>query len=131
MATQPTYLFVYGTLRSKVEIPVKQEIAKHWEVIGESEIKGKLYDMGDYPAAVPGDGAIKGEVYLINDPGAVFGVLDKYEGNAYSRKQEPVTLPGGDTVQAWVYWYTRPVEDKMLISDKDYLAYREKKGRVY
>src|SRR5690349_17888121 len=102
MATQPTYLFVYGTLRSKVDIPVKHEIAKNWQVIGDSEIKGQLYDMGDYPAAVPGNGTIKGEVYLIKDTTAVFSVLDKYEGEAYTRKQETITLPDGKQVQAWV-----------------------------
>jgi gamma-glutamylcyclotransferase (GGCT)/AIG2-like uncharacterized protein YtfP len=135
MANQPSYLFVYGTLRSKVDIPVKQEIVKHWQLVGESEIKGKLYDMGDYPAAVPaGSGehsTIKGEVYMINEPVPVFAVLDKYEGEAYTRKQETVTLPDGRSVQAWVYWYTRPVEGKILISEKDYLTYREKKGKVY
>lgn len=131
MATQPTYLFVYGTLRSKVDIPVKHEIAKNWEVIGESEIKGNLYDMGDYPAARKGNGTIVGEVYLIKDPTPVFAVLDKYEGDAYTRELETVKLPGGKEAQAWVYWYTKPVDGKVLISDKDYLAYREKKGRVY
>jgi len=131
MATQPTYLFVYGTLRSKVDVPVKHEIAKNWQVIGEAEIKGQLYDMGDYPAAVPGNGTIKGEVYLIKETTAVFSVLDKYEGDAYTRKLEPVTLPDGKQVQAWVYWYTKSVEGKMLITEKDYLVYREKKGRVY
>ena len=129
--TQPTYLFVYGTLRSKVEIPVKQEIGQRWQVIGETEIKGSLYDMGDYPAAVQGSGTIKGEVYLIKEPEAVFGILDKYEGEAYKRQLENIVLPDGNNVQAWVYWYIKPVDGKILIGDKDYLAYREKKGRVY
>jgi gamma-glutamylcyclotransferase (GGCT)/AIG2-like uncharacterized protein YtfP len=131
MAPQPAYLFVYGTLRSKVDIPVKQEIGKSWELIGESEITGNLYDMGDYPALVPGNNTIKGEVYLVHDPEKVFGLLDSYEGYAYKRKQETVTLPDGNTVQAWVYWYQQSVEGKSLIGDKDYIAYIEKKGRVY
>ena len=135
MATQPAYLFVYGTLRSKIDIPVKQEIAKHWQLIGASEVKGKLYDMGDYPAAVPADSGdnstIEGEVYLINEPTPVFAVLDKYEGEAYTRKLEPVKLPDGREVQAWVYWYTNPVTGKTRITDNDYLKYREKKGGVY
>lgn len=136
MDTQATYLFVYGTLRSKVEIPLKKEIAKWWELIGEAETRGKLYDMGDYPAAVPAgadeNSFIKGEVYLVHDPEKVFGVLDKYEGAAYSRKQEPVTLPDGTQVQAWVYWYIQSVEGKLLIENKDYIAYlNENKGRVY
>lgn len=136
METQHSYLFVYGTLRSKVDVPLKTEIAKSWELIGESEIKGKLYDMGDYPAAVPAgeneDSFIKGEVYLVHDPVKVFGVLDSYEGAAYSRKQEAVTLPDGRQVQAWVYWYIQPIEGKLLIENKDYIAYlNENKGRVY
>lgn len=132
METQPTYLFVYGTLRSKVEIPVKTEIGNAWELLGPSEIKGKLYDMGDYPALVPGeDSTVKGEVYLVHDPAKVFGLLDGYEGPAYSRKQETVSLPDGTQVQAWVYWYVQSVEGKPLIRNRDYIEYRENKGGVY
>lgn len=135
METQPSYLFVYGTLRSKVDIPVKTEIGKSWELLGESEIKGKLYDMGDYPALVPAgpgeDSTVKGEVYLVHDPAKVFGLLDRYEGYAYSRKQETVSLPDGAQVQAWVYWYVQSVEGKTLIKNRDYIEYRDNKGGVY
>lgn len=135
METQSSYLFVYGTLRSKVDVPLKTEIARSWELLGESEIKGKLYDMGDYPAAVPAgsddDSVIKGEVYLLHEPEKVFAVLDRYEGSAYSRKQETVSLPDGTTAQAWVYWYIQSVEGKAVIKDKDYIEYLQKNKRVY
>ena len=40
---QPSYLFVYGTLRTSIEIPVKEQIRGHVELIG----KGLL---GEYLA---------------------------------------------------------------------------------
>lgn len=129
---QPSYLFVYGTLRTSIEIPVKEQIQGHVELIGEAEIKGNLYDMGGYPAAVPAeDGVIKGEVLKITDPEKVFGALDTYEGYNYQRRQQEVTLPGGEKINAWVYWYVQSVEGKPRIEEKDYLEYLKQNKRVY
>jgi gamma-glutamylcyclotransferase (GGCT)/AIG2-like uncharacterized protein YtfP len=129
---QPSYLFVYGTLRTSIEIPVKEQIRGHVELIGEAEIKGKLYDMGGYPAAVPaGDGVIKGEVLKITDAEKVFGALDTYEGYNYQRRQQEVTLPDGEKISAWVYWYVQSVEGKPTIEEKDYLEYLKQNKRVY
>ena len=128
-------LFVYGSLRKGFHHPAYAYISQHFDFISDAKVQGVLYDMGDYPAAVPADGGdnstIEGEVYLINEPTPVFAVLDKYEGEAYTRKLEPVKLPDGREVLAWVYWYTNPVTGKTRITDNDYLKYREKKGGVY
>jgi gamma-glutamylcyclotransferase (GGCT)/AIG2-like uncharacterized protein YtfP len=128
---QPSYLFVYGTLRTSIEIPVKEQIRGQLELVGEAEIKGQLYDMGGYPAAVPEGGVIKGEVLKILDVEKVFNALDAYEGFSYQRKQEEVTLKNGDKLTAWIYWYKLPVEDKPRIEETDYLEYLKQNKRVY
>jgi gamma-glutamylcyclotransferase (GGCT)/AIG2-like uncharacterized protein YtfP len=128
---QPSYLFVYGTLRTSIEVPVKEQIRGHVELVGEAEIKGQLYDMGGYPAAVPEDGVIKGEVLKIHDDEKVFRALDVYEGFNYQRKQEEVTLKNGDKITAWIYWHKMPVEGKVKIEEADYLEYLRQNKRVY
>jgi gamma-glutamylcyclotransferase (GGCT)/AIG2-like uncharacterized protein YtfP len=132
MNSQIPYLFVYGTLRTAVNTPAKQQVMEHLELIGETEIRGKLYDMGDYPTAVPDeDGTIRGEILKVNDPEKVFGVLDRYEGSAYERGQIRVTLPDGSEADAWIYWYKLPVEGKTLIKNKSYLDYLNNRDNVY
>lgn len=46
-------LFVYGTLRSGFQSPAYSYISRYFTLIGEAKVKGRLYDLGDYPAAVP------------------------------------------------------------------------------
>ena len=46
-------LFVYGSLRSGFHSPVYDYIRRYFDFIGEGRVKGKIFDMGDYAAAVP------------------------------------------------------------------------------
>lgn len=143
---EPYYLFVYGTLRTGLNHPVIREIKDDVEWMGESFIKGKLFDIGNYPGAVKDIDvkntekkrrSIKGEVYLVKYPKKVFRILDEYEGfqeqfaagSEYYREQELITLQNGKKIQAWVYWYNLPVEGKRRIRHADYLEYLKKKKR--
>lgn len=139
MTDAPNYLFVYGTLRKGFDIPVKKQIINDVEWIGESEIPGALYDIGNYPGAVRSSeteaGSIKGEILKLNNPDKVLRILDEYEGinphhqntAEYFRAQESINLPDGQQVNAWIYWYNFPVEGKKRIRHKDYLDYLKKK----
>jgi gamma-glutamylcyclotransferase (GGCT)/AIG2-like uncharacterized protein YtfP len=62
-----------------------------------------LYDLGSFPAAIPGEGKIVG-VLLEIDP-AAFEVLDPLEGHpdVYRRERVRVRADGGE-VEAWIYW---------------------------
>ena len=134
------YLFVYGTLRKGFDLPLKKKISQNIEWMGGSEIKGKLYDIGKYPGALPLEknekSVIRGEVIRINNPVKVMKVLDNYEGydpkklkdSEYYREREKVVLENGKKVDAWVYWYNFPVEGKKRIRHKDYLNYLKKKS---
>jgi len=133
--TATPYLFVYGTLRSNFDIYAKQHISGCMELVGTAEVRGRMYDMGDYPAAVPVTGeeesTIRGEVFLLRDPDKVFAALDSYEGDAYGRSEVDVMLPDGRQEKAWIYWYRNSVEGKELIQYKDYVEYLKNKNSVY
>jgi gamma-glutamylcyclotransferase (GGCT)/AIG2-like uncharacterized protein YtfP len=107
-------LFVYGTLRKGFR---SHEFLQrfHARLIGNGSVRGRLYDLGEYPGAV--DNAsnaerVYGEVYFLPQPAAVLRVLDRFEGfdpakpesNQFERKETTVTLAGGRQVRAWIYW---------------------------
>lgn len=132
MNNETPYLFVYGTLRTAVDVPAKQEVLQYLELVGEADIPGRMYDMGDYPAAIrDGHSVIRGEILKVSSPDKVFAILDKYEGPAYERTTVDVTLPDGTKTAAWIYWYTWPVEGKPLIRNKSYLDYLNNRDNVY
>jgi gamma-glutamylcyclotransferase (GGCT)/AIG2-like uncharacterized protein YtfP len=108
-------LFVYGSLRSGFHHPAYTYISRYFLQVAEAKVKGKLFDMGVYPAAVPTteESFIVGELYRINHPGEfgwAMAQLDDYEGlrtennelPLYRREQATVYF-NGQTEQAWVY----------------------------
>lgn len=132
-------LFVYGSLRSGFRSPAYEYISRYFDLIGEAKVKGKLYDLGDYPAAKPTDENkfIIGELYKIrseNEFAWAIGQLDDYEGvhvgfdetQLYRRDITEVYV--GDTVtKAWIYWYHGDLSDKPVIESGDVLQYMEQK----
>jgi len=87
-------LFVYGSLRSGFRNPVYQYLTKYFNLMGEAVVKGILYDMGDYPVAIPtaDEKFISGELYSINNPSEfswAIGQLDDYEGIDAEEGEKP------------------------------------------
>ncbi|MEO7313035.1 MAG: gamma-glutamylcyclotransferase family protein [Chitinophagaceae bacterium] len=132
------YLFVYGTLRRGVEISINKEIGGDVEWVSKSEIKGALYDIGEYPGATKSPGnksTIRGDIFRLNNAKKVLKTLDAYEGfypdklstSEYLRKKESIEMDNGEILDVWVYWYNLPVEGKQRIRHKDYLQYLKKK----
>ena len=85
MGNENYKLFVYGSLRSGFRNPVYEYLTKYFHLLGEAVVKGKLYDLGEYPAAASTDEEkfISGELYSINNPlefSWAIGQLDDYEG---------------------------------------------------
>lgn len=111
-------------------------IAAHIKWKGSASIHAALYDIGNYPGAVPSNdpnSMVRGEVIELMRPENVWKILDKYEGcdqngvgREYSRQTESVQLEDGEVVQAWVYWYNLPVQNKRKIDNNDYLQYLRK-----
>lgn len=132
------YLFVYGSLRSGFKSPAYNYVSKYFTLISDdASVKGKLYNMGDYPAATPTEEScfIKGELYCINNAdefGFAIAQLDDYEGvhgeedgaaPLFFRRKTTVYHGNNQTTEAWTYWFNGNVSDKPIIESGDVLAY--------
>jgi len=133
------HLFVYGSLRSGFRSPAYEYISRYFDLVGSAKVKGKLYDLGEYPAAKPGsdDKFIIGELYRIkneNEFSWAMGQLDDYEGvhvgfddtQLYCREIAEAYIDD-KTIAAWIYWYHGDVTDKPVIESGDVLQYMEQK----
>jgi gamma-glutamylcyclotransferase (GGCT)/AIG2-like uncharacterized protein YtfP len=134
-------LFVYGSLRSGFRNPAYQYLTRSFHLLGEAQVKGKLFDKGDYPVATatPEEKFIIGELYEINDPAEfswAIEQLDDYEGIIVEEgetplyKREPVTVYfNGDTCTAWIYWYNGTVSNFPEIVSGDLMLYLQQKNK--
>ncbi len=129
--TAPQYLFVYGTLRRKARNKVSALLKKNATFMGLGTAKGRLYDLGEYPAAVPDQRKrIVGELYSLEagKNAEILAVLDEYEEynasnpeqSLYIRKKTQVKLDGQEGLNAWIYWYNKPLDAQRLIPTGDY-----------
>ncbi|HYM92727.1 MAG TPA: gamma-glutamylcyclotransferase family protein [Chitinophagaceae bacterium] len=132
-------LFVYGSLRSGFRSPAFEYISRFFNFLGEAKVRGRLFDMGSYPAGIPTreNTFITGELYEAV-PGAdfswVIGQLDNYEGvnvepdemQLYRRELTEVYYNNKIT-HAWIYWYNGDVSGRLLISSGDLMQYLEQK----
>jgi gamma-glutamylcyclotransferase (GGCT)/AIG2-like uncharacterized protein YtfP len=109
------------------------------EPVGRGWIRGALFDLGIYPAAIPAaDGRVLGEVHQMLDPDAVLSSLDEIEGysarepdsSLYTRVEIPVTLEDGHVANAWVYFYNAPLGRAERIESGDYLEHLQYGKRV-
>ena len=140
MPDQTIYpLFVYGSLMSGFKSPAYEYISRFFNLVGKGKVKGKLYDMGEYPAAIPtnDDGFIQGELYQIKNEAEfswAIGQLDDYEGvtpepgeeQLYRRELASILIEE-KIVTAWIYWYNGSIAGKPVIASGDVLSWRAKK----
>lgn len=135
------YLFVYGTLRSDSGHPMNRILEGFGGRVGRGRVPGALYDVGHYPGAVETPATrsfVRGEVYLLRDPGRNLEALDRYEGlddkkpeaGEFRRRRIAVELDDGRTVEAWIYLYNRPTSGLPRIRSGDYLAGSSRVSRV-
>lgn len=123
------YLFVYGTLRNAYRLKLKEKVSKELEYLGSAKIGATLFDLGKYPGAIKKNNKseVVGDVFVVNNPSKVFGILDKYEGDEFTRSRKRVQLRTGKFINAWIYWYNKDPEGKPRIKQKDYLNYLKNK----
>lgn len=135
------YLFVYGSLRSGFTSGAYAYISRHFTLVSNAVAQATLYNMGDFPVAVPtnDDRTLKGELYVLNfadEFNFAMGQLDDYEGVHgyddepawYKRETTIVTKEDGTTQEAWVYWYTGNVDGKPVVESGDVLDYMAQKN---
>ena len=132
-------LFVYGSLRSGFKSPAYEYISRFFSLVGDAKVRGKLFDMGSYPAGVPthDNTFISGELYNIKNPPEfswAIGQLDDYEGvtvepdevQLYRREITEVHL-NNKLTHAWIYWYNGDTSGRPLIASGDLLDYLKNK----
>lgn len=123
------HIFVYGTLRAGFDGPMAHWLAQVAQLVGPAWVDGLLYRVADYPALVPGDGRVRGDLFVLEDADAVLTRLDAYEEctsddpqpHEYRRVRLLVDGPDGP-VEAWTYLYALPVAGPDRIAGGDFLA---------
>jgi gamma-glutamylcyclotransferase (GGCT)/AIG2-like uncharacterized protein YtfP len=118
MPSQPTAIFVYGTLQRG------QCRERNWPRppmrIEDATVQGALYDLGPYPALVEGNDCIAGELWHLTDADLpeTLRELDRVEAfygradDLYQRVTIRCHTPTGP-VLAWTYRYARPGDMKV------------------
>jgi gamma-glutamylcyclotransferase (GGCT)/AIG2-like uncharacterized protein YtfP len=132
-------LFVYGTLRPFVAIPMARWLAAAAHYVGPARARGRLYDLGPYPAMHSARGRrqwVVGDVYRVASP-RVLRVLDLYEAGAsavrprFVRVRCTVTLARGGRRSAWVYLYRPRVRRAPRIVGGDYRRHLDGAGLAH
>lgn len=135
-------LFVYGSLRSGFRNPAYSYLTKYFHLVGEAVVRGKFYDAGPNPVAVPTDDKesfITGELYVVNNPdefGWAIEQLDDYEGINVEAGEKPLyrreiteAFIDGKGSLAWIYWFNGSIENFEAIDTGDILKYLQQKNK--
>jgi gamma-glutamylcyclotransferase (GGCT)/AIG2-like uncharacterized protein YtfP len=141
MKSSTQLLFVYGSLRSGFRNPAYQYLTKYFHLLGEAVVKGKFYDKGEYPVAIPAsdDSFINGELYESNNREEfawAIAQLDDYEGlnvepgeNPLYKREVVAVFQNGAASEAWIYWYNGSVAEMKEIASGDVLKYLQEKNK--
>ena len=135
------FIFVYGSLRKGFQSSAYEYISRYFNFFGEAKVKGKLFDLGEYPAAIPvsEDAFIIGELYIVkneNEFSWAIAQLDDYEGVLVEPGEQPLyrreiadSFINDAIVPAWIYWYNGSVEGMKEIATGDVLKYLQEKNK--
>jgi gamma-glutamylcyclotransferase (GGCT)/AIG2-like uncharacterized protein YtfP len=129
--SEPSHIFVYGTLRSESNHPMARRLSSQARLVGKGRVPGRLYDLGWYPAALfdaSEKRSIVGEVFALVPGSRLLAELDAYEAGDpnYARTPLQVKLADGRTVTAWAYG-VREAPKARLIQSGDFIAHRDAK----
>lgn len=138
-STSKQYLFSYGTLlpgRVPAEIA---PIVRKFRIIGEGEVRGQLYDLGEYPGAILNKNGqvISGKVLEIPQDPHILQQLDEYEGfdpvhpqaSLFVRRQLLIEVKHGEKLKCWIYVYNRHPGNAPNIAGGDFLKARNHRSR--
>ncbi|MCS3735845.1 gamma-glutamylcyclotransferase family protein [Mucilaginibacter dorajii] len=139
MEITSSYLFVYGTLLINGN-QYAVYLQKHCKLVGEGKIKGRLYDIGQYPGAIIDANAqqyIHGSIYLMDNVENVLEIIDEYEGLGsdepqpyeYTRRVVYIETNNG-IVACWVYLYNWDVHHFPEVSGGKYLDHINLNGKI-
>jgi gamma-glutamylcyclotransferase (GGCT)/AIG2-like uncharacterized protein YtfP len=127
LTERDSLLFVYGTLRPFVDIPMARWLRRVARHVGPATTRGRLYDLGRYPCLRSTGGPrerVVGDVYRVAAR-RVFRVLDRYEAR-FVRERCIVKLARGGRRRAWTYRYRFSIGGLPRIVSGDYRAHRQR-----
>lgn len=113
-----------------------QALSRVAEFVGEADVQGRLYHLGNYPGMVSTDEGkrVRGEVYEITADHwqETIQQLDRYEGcsesdpppHEYRRELVQAHLDSGEHVSAWAYVLNRATDGLSEIPSGDFLSAR-------
>jgi gamma-glutamylcyclotransferase (GGCT)/AIG2-like uncharacterized protein YtfP len=104
------------------------EVVGRMEPVGEGWVRGRLYDLGEYPGAVLDEGSerrIPGTVFRLPDDADFLSALDEYEGfepdcpeaSLFVRVVCEVEMATGSSHSCSIYVYRRQVEGLRVLSN--------------
>jgi len=117
-------LFAYGTIRKSHAPSEIADAVRCLRLLGKGTVRGKLYDLGDYPAAIfepQASTLIEGNVYEVPNV-TLLNKLDAYEefdprnpaDSLFIRKRRKVRLiKNGEETLCWVYEYNGPISREL------------------
>src|SRR5579863_5960301 len=116
MSNGGNYLFVYGTLLPGKAPREIATVVRKLRPMGDGFVRGRLYDLGEYPGAVLGKSGqiIAGKIFEIPEEPGLLKRLDEYEEfdaeepkeSLFLRKKWPVTrAEGKQRLVCWIYVY--------------------------
>ena len=124
------HLFVYGTLLPETGNE-RAGLLAGAECLGPATIRGQLYNVGEYPAVVPGgEDDVHGQVFRV--PDILLPVLDAVEfctgdppgkDDLFRRMRLPARLEGGGVYECVVYVWRRGLEGLTEIPHGDFLRF--------
>lgn len=125
------YLFLYGTLLADVVPDEVVGALKALRRIGPAQVRGKLYDLGEYPGAILAPSSktiVRGEIFELPVSPAILKALDNYEefdpanneDNLFVRTKVKATLLDGPKVDCWMYVYNDDPGTAPLLADGIY-----------
>lgn len=123
------HLFAYGTLLDGVRPAAIARAAERLAALGPATVRGRLYDLGEYPGLVLDAAAseVHGTILAVPDDG-VLAALDAYEGfepdrpdrSLFVRRGVTATLLEGRALDCLVYVYNRDPAGAPVIASGRY-----------
>ena len=125
------YFFLYGTLLAD---GIPDEVVgalKSLRRIGPAHVRGKLYDLGEYPGAILAtlsETLIQGEIFELPAIPAILKTLDDYEefdsankeDSLFIRTKAKATLLDAPQIVCWMYVYNHDPGTAPLLADGTY-----------
>ena len=123
-------IFVYGTLMADGHHADLLSRRRDVKLLGPARCRGALYDLGEYPALIPGGrNWVAGELYRSDAMDEILRTLDPLEKEAgFDRRLVDVRWKLGET-EAWAFVRSAPPDGAALIASGSYKAQQRNRRR--